>query len=115
MNCKQGDLAVVVNSRLPKSENIGRFVKVLRPASDYVDPVTGKPYLGNGFCWLVEAADGEPLTVYVHPRKASDDPYKVWGYRTVRPMRDTELRPIRPPAQRQQIKSSASKPEKVAA
>jgi hypothetical protein len=81
MNCKPGDLAVIVRGSL----NLGRFVEVLAPLG--VEPEWGGYVWNIGtskgqFCWLVRSA-GEPLST-------------VAGVSFVElPIADSALRPIR--------------------
>jgi hypothetical protein len=51
MNCKPGDLAIIVWSHCP--ENIGRIVEVIRPAIRGIDFFAGET--GNLITWVVKA------------------------------------------------------------
>ena len=108
MNCKQGDLAVVVNARA--AENNGRIVKVLELAApgDWVAPSGHSYVVESEPTWLVKSCDGDPFaSVTLSGRRVPGDP--------IQPFRDCALRPIRPPAQGDQVTSLVGKPEKVTA
>jgi hypothetical protein len=81
MNCKPGDLAIIVSSS--SSENIGRIVGVLRPAirgidfhKDAADVVT----------WWVRSVRPLKVTDYVSKEK--------YGHKYERPYQDRLLRPV---------------------
>ena len=80
MNCKQGDLAIVVKA---DSLNFGRLVRILRPWINGEEPRWSE----SEFLWFVESV-GAPLIV-------PDGFHK--GLRTKRPFADSSLRPIRDP------------------
>lgn len=113
MNCKQGDLAVIVS--LPGYENtpnMGRFVKVLRRSAGLESVQwNGLPMIWDApqdGVWWIEACDGETLHTLTHPEGGV---YVECG--PARPMLDAAMRPIRPPARG--FETVTSKPEKVAA
>lgn len=82
MNCKQGDLAVIIHKASP---NYGRFVTVARPASS--DECARLGFSGEQSpSWFVEAI-GAPLIVATGKAK---------GLHHTRPFADSSLRPIRP-------------------
>lgn len=76
MNCKQGDLAVIVEG----PRNVGRFVNVLEPSA----------YHGAGW-WYVESAAGPLLGTY--PVNGKED------IGTLGHIEDRRLRPIRDPGE----------------
>lgn len=57
LNCKIGDLAIVVATELP--QNLGQIVEILGIQ-------TGKPFLlrGSGHCWQVRAVSGRKTLTY---------------------------------------------------
>ena len=82
LNCKQGDLAVVVRS---KCGNAGRIVEVLMPLG--IEPLFAGLVWDSGasrgaFCWLVRAL-GQPLQTFSH------------GTWVELPMPDSVMRPLR--------------------
>lgn len=82
MNCKPGDLAVIVAS---KTGNAGLIVEVLRPASFEVArlPENGFLYEAGGPAWVIKSMG--TLLKHMH-KKASP-----WAC-----VMDSSLRPIRP-------------------
>ena len=77
MNCKPGDLAVIVGASREKFvANIGKIVEVLEPASDYFVQLAGGLH-----CWRVKSRGGPVLT------REGMGPFGV--------ARDCDLRPIR--------------------
>jgi hypothetical protein len=80
MNCKPGDLAIVIKSA---AGNEGKIVEVLSPLGE--DPVIGRTRWckGRGFCWLVRSS-GLPIS------------FKQGGFASEAPVPDAWLRPIRP-------------------
>lgn len=80
MNCKPGDMAVIVKS----DANVGRLVEVVEFVG--VDPVFGgRVWYSDGPCWLVRSI-GTPL------QAANFWPALVM----VAPIEDSRLRPFRP-------------------
>lgn len=85
MNCKPGDLAVVVRGR-PNSPNIGKLVRVVELwAGQEVD---GIQYGGVEQLWIIESLGGK-LAVFA---KRTND-IDAWVKKRVSP--DRCLRPIR--------------------
>lgn len=78
MNCKPGDLAMVVKAVCP--ENIGLIVKVLR----WAPPIDGMP------AWETESDRPSPTVCTISPRVST-------GMHRVADVRDAWLRPIRDP------------------
>lgn len=74
MNCKAGDLAIIVP---PAMDSVGRIVRVLRAA----DPMRGH------FCWICDADGAAPIRGV---RRDTDEPLSG---RTIRAP-DIALRPI---------------------
>jgi len=83
-NCKVGDLAIVVSARLER--NTGQIVEILGPHS-------GKPFalIAPGHVWLVRAVSGRRSLHYCRPSTG-----KVFSRRTIGPVPDQRLRPLRP-------------------
>jgi len=84
LNCKVGDLAIVVSARLER--NTGQIVEILGPHS-------GKPFAlpGLGHIWLVRAVSGRRSLHYCRQSTG-----KVFSRRTIGPVPDRRLRPLRP-------------------
>jgi hypothetical protein len=83
MNCKPGDLAIIINAtRCP--ENIGRIVTVLRHRMGDWDYSDFMPEAGQ---WIVRSNGG----ALASKNDAGDMFYDMEG-----PYRDAYLRPIRP-------------------
>jgi len=59
LNCKVGDLAIVVSAKLP--QNLGQIVEVLGDQ-------TGQPLRmsGQDHYWQVRSAGGRPILHYIH-------------------------------------------------
>ncbi len=101
MNCKPGDMAVIVRSA--RQENIGAIVEVLRPSTsnefavgaDYFECGTWWSRTEDVFTWVVKAT-GRKLV-------ASCGTF----FSTERPYADRSLRPIRPQADDATDESSA--------
>ena len=93
MNCKPGDLAVVVRSTLG---NLGKIVRVIGPSlsnsvafgETFVDPATGITWRRDmhDFDWDVESA-GLPLAIRFSRGN--------WETTFRRPVHDSALRPLR--------------------
>lgn len=88
MNCKPGDLAIIVRA-LPGSPNLGRLVRVIEAqTTNLLDgriwQVSGDP------CWIVESV-GSQLAVF----SGNPGAPKLTRWATRRPVRDANLRPIR--------------------
>jgi hypothetical protein len=106
MNCKPGDLAIVVGATYTLALN-GRIVEVIRPA------VAGAIYAGKyrdegGMrAWVCRSAANTPL------------PWKLFSgntaYLAERPIADSALRPIRPGDLDETIDTDVKKPDEVAA
>lgn len=81
MNCREGDLAIVMSSR-DNPRNIGRIVRCIRliEESEPIGGIAWKKY-GEGATWLVQA--NRPLDWYGFQKKE-------------RAYADRLLRPIRP-------------------
>lgn len=82
MNCKPGDLAVVVRAeKMP--ENLGRLVIVERAADE-------QEFVRNhaGHIWIVRTAAGSPMSAMFSSGRV--------GQVISRPYSDSALRPIRP-------------------
>jgi len=80
MNCKPGDLAVIVSSKA----NLGKLVEVVEFLG--IDPYFGgRVWYSDGPCWLIRSV-GSPLQAdNFHPR-----------FLMAAPIEDARLRPIRP-------------------
>ncbi|HDR9497077.1 TPA: hypothetical protein QDC06_000264 [Burkholderia cepacia] len=80
MNCKPGDLAIIVNGRFP--EEIGRIVEVLRLAAPGIDfhPDALSP------AWIVKS--DRPLPIFLH--KANE----IHSWANENPVADARLRPV---------------------
>jgi hypothetical protein len=80
MNCKQGDLAFIVNGTgarfKPEPENVGRVVRCVRLV----------PIVEMGPVWQI-AAEGSPLYVYWNDQERDMERTAL--------MEDTNLRPIK--------------------
>lgn len=90
MNCKQGDLAILVRARLP--QNVGRVVRVLfgvAPGCRPIDPAGEKHRAKGGFRWMVEA---EGSSFYSKRASGSIDrhPYGAVPDAWLRPLRDQD-------------------------
>lgn len=104
MNCKPGDLAVIVRGL--HAENIGAIVEVLRAAEmcEHVLPENGITYAqGHGFRWVIRSI-GRPLT---HSNNWPNSKFHV--------ARDVALRPIRPNDGEDETLQWAGKPQEVTA
>lgn len=108
MNCKPGDLAVVVNAQF--RSNIGFIVQVLAPHDGTGDIV----FIGQGRVWLVKCP--RPLTWYLRGKR-----YR----RKTGPVPDNRLQPIRGLPSRKRVsvaielaapagKKVSTKPERIA-
>lgn len=97
MNCKPGDLAIVVNCEF--HENIGRLVQVLWGAS-----MSGRHEGKPG--WLIQS-EGRPLRCHLNAGGT--------GLREQTRALDENLRPIRPSEGDDETLALAGKPEQVAA
>ena len=85
LNCKVGDLAIVVRSQMG---NAGKIVKVISPSSNGWKSSDGRTWQqlpGDGVMWIVECAGG----------LAFQDSSGRRGVLKARPFRDADLRPIR--------------------
>lgn len=60
MNCKPGDLAVMVRS---KANNEGRIVEIVSPLGHEPFFDGARWGIGAGFCWLVRSASGPVRSV----------------------------------------------------
>lgn len=98
MNCKPGDIAIVIKSA---AGNEGKIVEVLSPLGE--DPVIGRTMWceGEGFCWLVRSS-GSPI-------KTSRG--RIFGEA---PIPDARLRPIRPGDLDESTDTDIKKPDEVA-
>lgn len=104
LNCRPGDLAVVIAGRV---ENIGAMVRVVR-LYDTGETVSGVLWLGEGHIgWVVEAL-GRDLVAYM------DDDTVPFKFRTA-VIADKSLRPIRGAEGEDEILRLAGKPEGIAA
>lgn len=108
MNCKPGDLAVIVRSTLG---NLGKIVRVIGPSlsnsvafgETFADPVTGITWRRDthGFDWDVEAV-GSPLVIgFADGRR---------GTALRRPTQDSALRPLRDNEDEDEMLRIAGKP-----
>lgn len=88
--CRPGDLAVIVRSqRLPS--NIGKVVRIVRPAIDGEDYAPWPDDKGYLFTWMVEAT-GSSLRVEYEDGTEGDDNEAFCTDRSLRPIRpDGEL------------------------
>jgi hypothetical protein len=99
MNCKPGDLAVIINNPFP--ENIGKFVTVIKLANPE-NFYGGKP---GDFCWECESA--------TEVRVFCDDEGKTSVMaKDEFCMDDFELKPIRDNDGEDEMIRIAGKPEK---
>lgn len=108
MNCKPGDLAVIVRSTLG---NLGKIVRVIGPSfcnglkfgETTVDPATGITWRRGvlGFYWDV-VAQGSPL-VCERGNSLRHESYK-------RPFKDADLRPLRDNEDEDEMLRIAGKP-----
>lgn len=91
MNCKQGDLAFIIESAIP--ENLMAIVRVLElvpDATGLLQSPDGRQWVGVGEpTWMVRS-EGRPLLT------ATDDGIVGWGHQE-RPFLDRCLKPIREP------------------
>lgn len=85
MNCKPGDLAIIIRGLQSNSPSIGRIVKVLELAGN--NPKVG-PF------WTIEFSRPVPVVVV----KRNLDPIESTGMHTTCHCPDAWLRPIRPDA-----------------
>ena len=109
MNCKPGDLAVVVRSNFG---NCGKLVRVIGPSPLNGKPLGTKAEIAGGkfqvksypsaFSWVIEAL-GQPLV------KESGKSYQIC------PAGDHHLRPIRDQDGQDETLTWAGKPEGVSA
>jgi hypothetical protein len=84
MNCKPGDLAVVVRSKTPA--NMGKIVRVVQPYEPGQSGIVLRDF--DGFVWLCDTAGSDLVWD------------SAWGcgleYRRSGPVPDACLRPLRP-------------------
>lgn len=83
LNCKPGDLAIVVNTELP--ENLGQIVEVVSVQTGY--PCT---LIGKGHVWYVRTASGRATLTYRH----NHVPNPTFAQHADGPAPDRCLRPI---------------------
>lgn len=83
MNCKPGDLAIIVRARLTP-EILGHIVEVVGPWNGYK-----LSKASVGFSWECRYPDGRPI-------KRVFDGGRWFSYGESRPIGDQYLRPIRP-------------------
>lgn len=97
MNCKQGDLAVIVSSIVPNSPNIGKIVRVVCPSNGNKTPiggkyaeVDGKPWVRrtDEFLWFVESESN--LHTMTVSGKAITFKYGPFADKNLRPLRDND-------------------------
>lgn len=96
MNCKPGDLAVVVRSTLG---NLGKIVRVIGPSfgndaplgSKIVDPASGRLWSRDtlDFIWDVESS-GSPLVSICSDGSLIGDLRRLFPDSALRPLRDNE-------------------------
>jgi len=108
MNCKPGDLAVVVRST---AGNLGKIVRVIGPSlsnslafgETFVDPATGIRWRRDTheFNWDAESV-GLPLAIRF--------PRGNWGTTLRRPCQDSALRPLRDNEDEDEMLRIAGKP-----
>lgn len=86
MNCKPGDLAVIICTISPNKANVGKIVKVLHRYSD--DKFFGYDIDQSMVWWWVESVGSDLL---LQNASGTD----ILGFAKSRPMTDRSLRPIR--------------------
>lgn len=86
MNCKPGDLAVIIRTKSPNKANVGKIVKVIDRYLD--DKFFGYSTDQSMVWWWVESAGSDLL---LQNARGTD----ILGFVKSRPMKDCSLHPIR--------------------
>lgn len=115
LNCRQGDLAVIVHSLTGKSEgmivHVVAPIGIMQPGQRFAGPDGRSCFtVCNGFYWWVRS-EGRPLPVRRY-RNGRDVGSRL---RTEAHMPDAWLRPIRDGEQPDELLTLVGKPETVSA